>query len=184
MELCFDEISSAIGTILLVADGQRLCALDYVGYEQRMTDLLTPRYGSVRLKKSRDPCGFSSCIRAYLHGEYRALDEIPVSIGGTAFQQRVWAALRTIPRGTVMTYSEMATRLGLPRAFRAVGAANALNPIAIVIPCHRLVGANGSLTGYAGGLERKRWLLEHEGVEVAGLRKGTKRLQTESMSAA
>ena len=169
MELCFDEIPSAIGTVLLVTDGARLCALDYVGYEQRMTDLLKPRYGSVRLKKSPDPCGFSSRIRAYLHGEYRALDEIPVSTGGTLFQQRVWTALRTIPPGTVMSYGEMAAQLGQPRAFRAVGAANALNPIAIVVPCHRLVGANGSLTGYAGGLERKRLLLEHEGVNVEQL---------------
>ena len=169
MELCFDEIPSAIGTFLLVTDGARVCALDYVGYEQRMMDLLKPRYGSVRLKKSPDPSGFSSRIRAYLHGEYRALDEIPVSTDGTPFQQRVWTALRTISPGTVMSYGEMATTLGLPRAFRAVGAANALNPIAIVVPCHRLIGANGSLTGYAGGLERKRWLLEHEGVDFARL---------------
>jgi methylated-DNA-[protein]-cysteine S-methyltransferase len=171
MELCFDEIPSAIGTFLLVTDGAHLCALDYAGYEQRMTALLKSRYGDFRLKKSCDPYGFSSRVRAYLHGEYDALDEIPVSTGGTPFQQRVWAALRTIPPGAVVTYSEMATQLGHPRAFRAVGAANALNPIAIVVPCHRLVGMNGSLTGYAGGLERKRWLLEHEGVNVTELHK-------------
>lgn len=169
MELWIDKVSSAIGTILLVVEGQRLCALDYAGYEQRMTELLKPRYGDFRLKKSRDPCGLSSRIRAYLHGEYGALVAIPISTGGTPFQQRVWAALRTISPGTVMTYGEMAMKLGKPSAFRAVGAANALNPIAIVVPCHRLIGANGSLTGYAGGLERKRWLLEHEGVEVARL---------------
>lgn len=170
MELCFDEIPSAIGKIILVVDSQRLCALDYADYQQRMTELLQLRYGSFRLKTRRDPCGLSSRIRAYLQGEYPALDEIPVSTGGTPFQQRVWAALRTIPPGTVMTYGEMAMKLGRPNAFRAVGAANALNPIAIVVPCHRLVGANGSLTGYAGGLERKRWLLEHEGVDVERLR--------------
>ncbi len=175
MELYFDEIPSAIGILLLVTEDTRLCALDYAGYEQRMIELLKPRYGDVRLKKSRDPCGFSSRMRAYLDGEYSALDEIPISTGGTPFQQQVWATLRTIPPGTVMTYSEMAAKLGLPRAFRAVGAANALNPIAIVVPCHRLVGANGSLTGYAGGLERKRWLLEHEGVEVARLNRDSLR---------
>ena len=168
MELWIDKIPSAIGTILLVVEGQHLCALDYADYEQRMTELLKPRYGDFCLKKSRDPCGFSSRTRAYLHGEYQALDEIPISTGGTPFQQCVWATLRTIPPGIVMTYGEMAAKLGKPSAFRAVGAANALNPIALVIPCHRLVGANGSLTGYAGGLERKRWLLEHEGVEVIG----------------
>jgi methylated-DNA-[protein]-cysteine S-methyltransferase len=164
-----------------VTDGARLCALDYVGYEQRMKDLLKPRYGIVRLKKSPDPCGFSSRIRAYLHGEYRALDEIPVSTGGTPFQQGVWAALRTIPPGTVMSYGEMAAQLGQPRAFRAVGAANALNPIAIVVPCHRLVGANGNLIGYAGGLERKRWLLEHEGVDVKRLEKNCNVLQRKQL---
>ena len=171
MELRVDKIPSAIGTILLVVEGESLCALDYAGYEHRMTGLLRPRYGGFRLKKSGDPCGLSSRLRAYLRGEYSALDEIPISTGGTSFQQHVWKALRAIPPGTVMTYGEMAAQLGKPGAFRAVGAANALNPIAIVVPCHRLVGANGNLTGYAGGLERKRWLLEHEGVEVARLGK-------------
>ena len=169
MELWIDKIPSALGTILLVTDGARLCALDYADYEKRMMELLQSRYGSFLLKKIHDPCGFSRRMRAYLHGEYLALDKIPVMTGGTPFQQRVWEALRAIPAGTVMTYGEMAAKLGKPHAFRAVGAANALNPLAIVIPCHRLVGANGSLTGYAGGLERKRWLLEHEGVDVVRL---------------
>jgi methylated-DNA-[protein]-cysteine S-methyltransferase len=180
MELRFDEIPSAIGTLVLVTDGVQLCALDYVGYEQRMTDVLKPRFGNFHLKKNRNPCGFSSHLRAYLHGELSALDAIPVSTGGTPFQQRVWAALRTISPGTVMSYGEMAAQLGQPRAFRAVGAANALNPIAIVIPCHRLVGTNGSLTGYAGGLERKRWLLEHEGVNVERLNRNTESWHTSS----
>lgn len=173
MALCFDEIPSAIGTLLLVADGVRLCALDYADFEPRMRELLKPRYGNFRLKKSRNPCGFSSRVRAYFQGRYGALDDIPVATGGAPFQQRVWVALRTIPPGTVVTYGEMARKLGKPSAFRAVGAANALNPISIVVPCHRLVGADGSLTGYAGGLERKRWLLEHEGVEVARLGKSS-----------
>jgi methylated-DNA-[protein]-cysteine S-methyltransferase len=77
--------------------------------------------------------------------------------------------LRAIPPGTVLSYGELAVRLGKPAAYRAVGMTNALNPIAIVVPCHRLVGVNGALTGYAGGLERKQWLLEHEGVDLAKL---------------
>jgi methylated-DNA-[protein]-cysteine S-methyltransferase len=181
MELWIDKIPSAIGTILLIVEGPHLCALDYAGYEQRMTELLKPRYGGFRLKKSCDPCGLSTRMRAYLSGEYSALDEIPISTGGTPFQQRVWAALRTIPPGTVMTYGEMAMKLGKPGAFRAVGAANAVNPIAIVVPCHRLVGAKGSLTGYAGGLERKRWLLEHEGVDVTQLGKSRGFLHREQL---
>lgn len=181
MELGVEEIPSALGKLLLVTDGARLCALDYVGYEQRMTELLKPRYSNFRLTKSRTPCGFSSHLRAYLQGKLCALDAIPVSTGGTPFQQQVWMMLRTLPPGTVMSYGEMAVKLGSPHAFRAVGAANALNPIAIVIPCHRLVGANGNLTGYAGGLERKRWLLEHEGVDVERLAKNSNTRQRKQL---
>jgi methylated-DNA-[protein]-cysteine S-methyltransferase len=161
--LQIDHIDSPIGTILIVVDGERLCSLDYADYEQRMLTLLQHRYGPIHLVQTTDPYGLSSRIRAYLAGDYRCLDAIPVSTGGTAFQQEVWSALRTIPPGTTMTYSELAARLGRPTAPRAVGGANALNPIAIVLPCHRVVGANASLTGYAGGIERKHWLLRHEG---------------------
>lgn len=168
-ELVIDRIASPIGTVLLVAEDTRLCALDYADYEHRLLMLLRPRYGNLRLKKANDPAGLSSRVRAYFAGDYAALDNIEVSTGGTAFQQQVWARLRAIPPGTVMTYGEMAATLGRPTAYRAVGMTNALNPIGIVVPCHRLVGANGALTGYAGGLERKRWLLEHEGVDMSKL---------------
>jgi methylated-DNA-[protein]-cysteine S-methyltransferase len=164
-ELLVDRIASAIGTMLLVSDGESLCALDYVGYEHRMMKLLHARYGQVRLRKATDPLGFNGRIRAYLAGDLGCINSIPVNTGGTAFQQQVWSALRAIPPGTVLSYGELAVRLGKPAAYRAVGMTNALNPIAIVVPCHRLVGANGALTGYAGGLERKRWLLEHEGID-------------------
>jgi methylated-DNA-[protein]-cysteine S-methyltransferase len=116
------------------------------------------------------PNGFSSRLRAYLAGDLTCLDDIPLNTGGTPFQQQVWLALRTIPVGAVTTYGELVIRLGkTPNAARAVGITNSLNPIAIVLPCHRVVGANGDLTGYAGGLERKRWLLQHEGVELTRL---------------
>lgn len=166
MELFIDRIDSAIGTILLVSDGESLCALDYAGYEERMLTLLHRRYREFRLRDARDPQGFSGRMRAYLAGDLGCLNCIPVNPGGTAFQQEAWSALRTIPPGTVLSYGEMAARLGKPASYRVVGMTNALNPIAIVIPCHRLVGANGALTGYAGGLERKRWLLQHEGVDL------------------
>lgn len=166
-KLLIDTISSPIGALLLVADGKSLCALDYADCEQRMRKLLQGRYENIRWQEASDPCGFSSTLRAYLDGDVNAIDRIPINPGGTPFQQQVWAALRTIPSGTVMTYGDMAAKLGRPAAYRAVGMINALNPIAIVVPCHRLVGANGALTGYAGGLERKHWLLEHEGVEMS-----------------
>jgi methylated-DNA-[protein]-cysteine S-methyltransferase len=162
-ELQLDRIDSPIGPILIVADGKHLCALDYAEYEQRMMTLLQRRYGLVHLVETTDPNGFSSRLRAYLAGDYHSLDTIPVSTGGTDFQQKVWLALRTIPVGTTTTYGTLAAKLGRVTASRAVGGANALNPIAIVVPCHRVVGANASLTGYAGGLERKQWLLRHEG---------------------
>lgn len=162
--LFIDKMTSPIGTILLVANETYLCALDYEDYEQRMMKLLRRRFEDIQFKATDDPCGFSSRLRAYLAGDVCCLDDLPVNPGGTPFQQQVWTALRSIPPGTVMTYGELAKRLKRPTAYRAVGMTNALNPIAIVIPCHRLIGADGSLTGYAGGLERKRWLLEHEGM--------------------
>jgi len=168
-ELFIDRIDSAVGTLLLVSDGESLCALDYTGCEQRMLAPLRRRYGELRLRDAVDPQGFSSRIRAYFAGDLGCLNGIPVNPGGTTFQQQAWSALRTIPPGVVLSYGGMAARLGRPAAYRAVGMANALNPIAIVIPCHRLVGASGALTGYAGGLDRKRWLLRHEGVDLMSL---------------
>jgi len=161
--LQYDRIDSPIGTILLVVAEGRVCSLDYADYETRMMTLLQRRYGPVTLESVSDPCGISGRVCAYLAGDYASLDAIPVSTGGTAFQQQVWLALRSIPPGKTLTYGELAARLGKPTAYRAVGGTNALNPVAIVLPCHRVIGASSSLTGYAGGLERKRWLLQHEG---------------------
>jgi methylated-DNA-[protein]-cysteine S-methyltransferase len=99
----------------------------------------------------------------YFGGDLRALDAVPCDPGGTPFQARVWKALRTIPVGTTWSYGALARRIGDPKAVRAVGFANGSNPIAVVIPCHRVIGSNGTLVGYGGGLERKHWLLAHEG---------------------
>ncbi|MBM4254973.1 MAG: methylated-DNA--[protein]-cysteine S-methyltransferase [Deltaproteobacteria bacterium] len=166
MKLFLDRFDSPLGQILLLSDGEHLCALDYADYEDRMRTLLKRHYADCQLRELIDPQGFSSLIRAYLAGDIACINSIPVDPGGTPFQQRVWTALRAIPPGMSLTYGELASQLGKPTAYRAVGMTNALNPIAIVIPCHRLVGATGALTGYAGGLERKRWLLQHEGVQV------------------
>ncbi|MBC8162059.1 MAG: methylated-DNA--[protein]-cysteine S-methyltransferase [Roseiflexaceae bacterium] len=160
--LHIDRIASPIGEILLVVDGAQLVALDYAGYEPRMLKLLARRYGPLTLEEAADPHGYSTLVRAYLAGDLAALDGIPVNTGGTPFQQQVWQALREIPAGQVQTYGGLAARLGRPSAARAVGMTNSLNPVAIVLPCHRVVGANANLTGYAGGLERKQWLLDHE----------------------
>jgi methylated-DNA-[protein]-cysteine S-methyltransferase len=166
MELKLDRVESPIGIVLLATDDRSVVSLDFEEYETRFGALLRKRFGSYRLVPASDPLGASTLLRTYFAGKVAALDELPVDTGGTAFQRSVWLGLRTIRSGTVMSYGALASQLGVPKASRAVGYANSLNPIAIALPCHRVVGANRSLTGYAGGLERKRWLLAHEGVTM------------------
>jgi len=164
-ELFLDTIDSDIGQILSICNRDSLCALDFADRKPRILERLQQRYGEVRLKSATDLLGVSTCLRAYLNGDCHSLDDIAVNPGGTVFQRQVWAALREIPPGSTASYGELAAKVGKPTAYRAVGMANARNPIAIVIPCHRVIGARGTLTGYAGGLERKRWLLQHEGFQ-------------------
>lgn len=163
--LLLDEIPSPIGRIVIAARDGRLCALEFG--RGRLARQLALRHGRVARRRARDPFGISTRIRAYLAGDLRAIDDVRVDAGGTAFQQRVWRALRGIRAGRTMTYGALARALGHGAAVRAVGAANGRNPISIVVPCHRLVGSDGALTGYGGGLWRKRWLLEHEGAARA-----------------
>ena len=162
--LCIDRVASPIGQILVVTNADKLCSVDFEDYENRMMTLLRKRYGGISLKTAINPEGVCDRIRAYLAGDLHSLDDIPTETGGTLFQQQVWQALRTIPPGSVITYGALAKQLGRPKAVRAVGMINGLNPISIVLPCHRVIGANSKLTGYAGGLTRKQWLLTHEGI--------------------
>ncbi len=128
-----------------------------------MIALLRKRCGEIRFVERGDPFEIGDRLRDYFAGRRFDFDGIALDPGGTDFQKSVWDALRKIPAGATVTYSELAKSLGLDAgSSRAVGHANSLNPIAIIIPCHRVIGADGSLTGYAGGLERKRWLLVHE----------------------
>ncbi|HXA66051.1 MAG TPA: methylated-DNA--[protein]-cysteine S-methyltransferase [Bryobacteraceae bacterium] len=160
--LDYDEFDSPIGRILFASNGEGICALDYTGYEARMGDLLRRRFGEFEFRRGFDPCQLKRRLQSYFDGELHALDDTPVSLGGTEFQGQVWKALRAIPVGHTQTYGELAARLGRAQAARAVGHANALNPVAIIVPCHRVIGASSALTGYAGGLARKEWLLRHE----------------------
>ena len=166
VELRTSTIGSEIGPIVMVMDSVGLCALEFGGGEERMNTALSRRFGSFVLHRG-DELGVGARIEDYLAGDLHALDEIKVNPGGTAFQQTVWNALREIPAGTTQTYAQLAASIGRPSAPRAVGLANGQNPVSIVIPCHRLIGSNGALTGYAGGLERKRWLLRHEGARLS-----------------
>jgi methylated-DNA-[protein]-cysteine S-methyltransferase len=162
MLLDCDDFESPIGRILFAANGEGICALDYAGYESRMERLLKRRFESFEFRRDSDPHQLKRCLQRYFNGDLKALDHVPVSTGGTAFQVQVWKALREIPVGHTRTYGELAARLGRALAARAVGHANSLNPVAIIVPCHRVIGASSRLTGYAGGLERKEWLLRHE----------------------
>jgi methylated-DNA-[protein]-cysteine S-methyltransferase len=121
-----------------------------------------PRGQGGTFRHAKDPGGLVRALEAYFDGELSALDGLPVVMQGTEFQRAVWRTLRTIPCGRTMSYGELARRIGRPRAVRAVGLANGANPIGIVVPCHRVIGADGTLTGYGGGVDRKRWLLDHE----------------------
>jgi len=157
-------VKSPIGTILVVCQGKTLCALEFADCEERMMAALRARYGDFDLVETVDPAGICTRIGAYLLGDLDALDDVAADGGGTKFQRKVWAELRRIVPGEVVSYRALAERLGIPNSVRAVARANALNPVSIVVPCHRVIGSDGSLTGYGGGLPRKRWLLEHEGV--------------------
>jgi methylated-DNA-[protein]-cysteine S-methyltransferase len=160
-----DRLQTPIGTALLVTDADGvLRALDWEDYELRMKHLLRLQYGAVDLKDARAPAAVKAALKGYFKGDLDGLSTIQWRVAGTPFQHKVWTALPKIPAGTTMSYGALAAKLGAPKAMRAVGHANGSNPISVVVPCHRLIGANGSLVKYGGGLERKRWLLEHEGV--------------------
>jgi methylated-DNA-[protein]-cysteine S-methyltransferase len=162
-----DRLPTPIGTALLVADDDGvLRALDWEDYEFRMLDLLRRQYGAVSLQESQAPTAIRAALTAYFMGDLGRLTDVPWRVAGTSFQQKVWSALAKIPVGQTMSYGAMAAHLEAPRAMRAVGHANGANPISVVLPCHRLIGADGTLVKYGGGLMRKRWLLRHEGVEV------------------
>ena len=165
LRLLMDRIHTPIGEMLVVADEDgNLRATEWIGYEDRLDRLLRAHYRGrdLRLMSSRNLNGLTDRIRRYFRGELEAIDGLPVQTSGTLFQREVWRALREIPCGKTTTYARLAERIGSPTAVRAVGLANGSNPVGVVVPCHRVIGSNGSLTGYAGGIDRKRWLLEHE----------------------
>jgi len=147
------RVDSPLGPITFAAGPRGLCALSLGG---RMPELPAPA------RDGKPPREIAAALEAYFAGDLRAIDTLEVDPQGTAFQRRVWAALRTIPAGTTWSYAELARVVGQPTATRAVGAANGRNPIALVVPCHRVIASDGTLGGYGGGLEMKRWLLRHE----------------------
>jgi O-6-methylguanine DNA methyltransferase len=163
MHLRLERWTSPLAPLLLITDDDGLLrALEFADLESRMSRLLREHYGTYTLQDGAAPASLTRALEAYFNGELDALDEVETATGGTAFQREVWRALRRIPAGTTTSYGQLAARLGRAGSARAVGAANGANPIPIIVPCHRVIGANGTLTGFASGLPRKRWLLEHE----------------------
>jgi methylated-DNA-[protein]-cysteine S-methyltransferase len=166
-----DRLPTPIGELLIVADeAGKLRTIDWTDHEARMRVLLDRAYGKggYRLEPARDPGGLTQAMRAYFKGDIAAIDRLPVEAPGTPFQTSVWRQLRKIRSGRTISYADLARRIGRPKAVRAAGLANGQNPISIVVPCHRVIGSDGTLTGYGGGLPRKQWLLQHEGAWPTG----------------
>jgi methylated-DNA-[protein]-cysteine S-methyltransferase len=158
-----DQVLSPIGPLTIAERSGRVCLVHF-GADGPEVDASLERWypGDPRVRTSID--AIRLVLQKYFAGDCRALDDVAVELNGTPFQRKVWEALRDIPAGSTLSYADLARRIGEPRAVRAVGAANGANPVAVIVPCHRVIGTDGTLTGYGGGLDRKQWLLAHEGV--------------------
>ena len=168
MRIRVDSYQSPLGEIrFAVEDGGAhdgaLCLLGFADGWERLKAELRARVGSLEETTGPAPREVIAGLRAYFEGDVGRLDALEVSLAGTPFQRQVWAELRHIPAGRTLSYGELARKLGRPGAARAVGAANGSNPVSLVVPCHRVVAADGTLGGYGWGLPRKEWLLRHEG---------------------
>ncbi|WP_308564988.1 methylated-DNA--[protein]-cysteine S-methyltransferase [uncultured Klebsiella sp.] len=166
LTLLQDKIDTPLGPLWVICDEQyHLRAVEWEEHSDRMAQLLDLHYRSEGYRRTSavNPGGLSSKLADYFAGDLHVIDTLPTATAGTPFQRGVWNTLRTIPCGQVMHYGQLAEALGRPGAARAVGAANGANPVSIVVPCHRVIGRNGTMTGYAGGVQRKEWLLRHEG---------------------
>ena len=158
-----DAHQSPIGPLTAAERGGRVCLLHFGADGPDIDPVLERWYpGEPRVRRALPQV--AEALRRYFGGDLAALDAVPAELNGTPFQKSVWQALRRIPPGATISYGELARRIGQPTSVRAVGAANGANPVAVIVPCHRVIGSNGTLTGYGGGLDRKRWLLAHEGV--------------------
>jgi methylated-DNA-[protein]-cysteine S-methyltransferase len=160
-------LETPVATLQIVVDEDGVVrVLDFDNDSPRTRRLMKIHYADIPVVEGETPKTIRAALDRYFAGEMDALADIPWRVAGTAFQRQVWTALTQIPAGRTETYGGLAARIGRPTAVRAVGLANGANPIGIVIPCHRVIGSDRSLTGYGGGIERKRWLLAHEGVTL------------------
>jgi methylated-DNA-[protein]-cysteine S-methyltransferase len=157
-------IESPVGPLAIVSRQNRVCLLHFGGEDDYVRGWIERWYRAEPVERAEDPAGAVSALRRYFDGELTAIDALEIELNGTPFQRRVWERLRQVKAGTTASYAQLAADVGASNAVRAVGAANGANPVAIIVPCHRIIGSNGGLTGYGGGLDRKEWLLRHEGV--------------------
>jgi methylated-DNA-[protein]-cysteine S-methyltransferase len=164
MRIGLTTTASPIGELTIAARCERLCLLHFGADGPDVRRMLERWYRDMPIEQEPDPAGAATALAKYFSGDLAALDALDVELNGTPFQRRVWDALRRVRVGTTCSYADLARTVNAASAVRAVGAANGANPVALVVPCHRVIGTNGSLTGYGGGLDRKRWLLQHEGV--------------------
>ncbi len=167
MRFLLSEMETPIGALTLLVYEGVLRAVEFERHGDGPERLAKQLDGVELERRARIP-GITDRMRAYFDGEIDALDAIPVEAGGTEFQRSVWKSLRLVRAGSTISYGDLARKIGRPQAVRAVGMANARNPIPVVIPCHRVLASDRTLHGYGGGLERKKWLLDHEGAQYRG----------------
>ena len=167
--LIVERLPTPIGAIVLTHDGNALWNIAFEDREARRAAELARHAPAATFRARRKRSLFSKALADYFDGDLHVIDKLPLAVMGTPFQRKAWSALRRIPTGTTRSYGEQASRIGHPGAARAVGRANGLNPVSIVVPCHRLVGSDGALVHYGGGTARKRWLIDHEAVWVRAL---------------
>ena len=164
MSHILSRLPSPLGDLLAItAPDGTLHALDFADYAERLQRLFARHHPGAAVVEGPAPAALTAALAAYFAGDLAAIDTLSVARIGSDFQRKVWAALRAIPAGETRSYGQLAVAIGQPTASRAIGLANGANPIGIVVPCHRVIGSGGALTGYAGGVERKAWLLRHEG---------------------
>ena len=167
MNVIVTQLESPIGEVRIASTSAGVCAVDFADRWETVEHRLEIRFGKITNRAKGDPFQLEPRLRQYFAGAVEAFEGLPLDPGGTAFQRAVWSALREIRRGETWNYSQLAAFVGNPKAVRAVGSTNARNPIAIIVPCHRVIGKAGELRGYAGGVDRKRWLLDLEGVRAS-----------------
>lgn len=167
MKIALSHLESPVGALVLAVAPDGLCCLDFTRSDALIRERLARTHPGAVFEEGGAATKAARRVKAYFAGDLDALEELVVAPTGTAFQMEVWAALRKIPVGATTSYGKIASAIGRPRAVRAVGTANGQNRIALVVPCHRVIGADGKLCGYAGGLWRKQWLLQHERAPLA-----------------